>query len=262
MSTRLRWSTWSLVVLLVASMALPVRAGQKDFSLPEQEFFDRVHTVIILPYRMPSDFARSDTLSARAEVLKTRLDTLLVAGLEEAGIHAIPASVADSLWRQFADSLGNVYDPLTGAPDTAKIVLANFRTRCELIVRHHPDAWVNARVLYVPAYFDHGTATWDGVHQEMAKVGGFFRLMSGKSDVNKAGTIPALSLYLSIVDPDGQWLYIRGGGLQVVARLEKGKFVDLPPDEYFADRAQSQKAVEKALEKVTKYAQKHPRGRS
>mgnify|MGYP002813775601 CR=1 FL=1 len=247
---------------LLLFQVLQAGAGEKAFDIPEPAFFDRVHTVVMLPCSFPRDFEKSDTLAARAAVLKPRLDSIMVATLEEVGVRTISAGEVDSVWQQFADSLGGLYDPMTGESDSTKFAITQLRTMSELGSRYHPDAWILPKVRYVLASFRGGWANWNGVKQRMVGHTSFMKLLTKSGDGNMQGTISALTLYVSFVDMQDQPLYSWGGGLQVTATLKNGKFVDVDPSELFVNREQSDKAVEKALEKLVKYAQKHPKAGS
>jgi hypothetical protein len=253
-------STWWAVLCLLAIVAVPARAGQKAFDVPENDFFTRVHTLILAPCKFPGSFNTSDTLVGLADSVKWQIDSLTARTFARYGFKVVSAREAKRVYDEVADSLGGLYDPVTGKTDSAKFAAVEERTRARLRELHHPDAWGYVHVFPVSARFDHAVASWHGVTEKISQQSfgrGLFKALTLRAaDTEFAGTVPALSLGLAIDDDAGKPLYSWAGGIHTTVRFNEGKFHPLPEPQYFADRTRVENSVEVALKAFTKAADK------
>jgi hypothetical protein len=65
-------------------------------------------------------------------------------------------------------------------------------------------------------------------------------------DTVLAGSLPALSLVLHVVDSGERELFVGRGGVHALARIDKGRVVDAPESELFQDPERDEDAVKAA----------------
>ena len=248
-----------MLVAMAASMA-PAHAGQKAFDVPEAKFFERVHRVGVTICKFPSTFAGSDTLVGLERPVIGQVDSLIVATLRAGGLEVIPGVETVATYDSVADSLGGIFDPVTGKRDSTRSAMAEKLARERIEARSHVDAWVYPAVYGTTAAFSSGTATWHGVNQKVTSETfskGFLKVMTLRAmDTEYQGHIAALSLFVGILGDDDAKLYSWSGGIHVTSTFHSGKFALLPESQYFADRARIALAVEEALESFSKAAAK------
>ena len=88
------------------------------------------------------------------------------------------------------------------------------------------------------------TATWDGVKDETSGKGGFWASLA---NMDYQGTIPALTLVLSIFDTGGEPYYVGRGGIQLFAHFKLGTFTDVPESMWFVEPERDLNAIDIAL---------------
>jgi hypothetical protein len=66
--------------------------------------------------------------------------------------------------------------------------------------------------------------------------------------MSHSGTIPALSLHVTLSDTDDRDLYKNAGGIQVLAKAGVDGLQDVPRHQLFADEERNIKAVHLALD--------------
>ena len=247
-------------VALLACAPRSAIARDKAFDVADKVFFDKVHTVVLMPCRFPANFSESDTLAARMEIVRWQLDSLFAQRLQAVGIHAISAREIEAERVRVADSLGGLFDATTGARDTAKANTANLLVRASLVARHGAEAFLDPAVLYTDASFSHGIASWWGAREEIVNesFGRYFaKAFSFKTpDTDLAGTVKALVLFVVVSDVGGQSLYSWGGGLHTTLKLANKKFVPLPRSGFLSDDSKIAKAVELVFAPMDKAARK------
>lgn len=231
-----------LLVLVVAVGGCATAAPPDPFRVPEAQFRAKVKRIALAPMAVPSHLGVS-------EPTERRFDALIEAKLQEAGFATFPAMDWDEVFTRTQQGVGGLYDPRTGALDEAKVKTALARTVEEIRGRFPLDAILLPRVHIVKANFTGAWARWDGVSDALAS-GLSILATSGIS-----GTVPALSLVVSIDSPDDQLaLYRRRAGIQVLEKLGpvaerlSGKWLaPVPPEEVLANEERNLAAVEMAL---------------
>jgi hypothetical protein len=234
-----------LIMIAVAALfATAVEAKKKyePFKVPRDQIVGQVKTVALRHLLgMPEDYARSDST-------KAVFDSLLTAELQQAGFKVLPSSIFDQVRQESLDSLGGIFDPKTGAEDTAKARQVHLRSLEQLKARYQADALLNPRLLAVTASFASGSAHWDGASQKLWKgTQGVFGILD-----NRTGKVSALSLLVVITDTNGDPLYVDAGGLSLASRIDGSHFKDLPEDSLFGNPLRNANSVRLALAALTR----------
>ena len=172
----------------------------------------------------------------------TRYLGTLRARLEQAGWWVLPAEAFEGTLREIVLERGGIYDPITGKGDEKKLAAAVEETRRQLAGRYGVGVFVIAGFYQRPAQIIGETASWDGVSEQVADIPGWQKLL-----VSTRGTTKALSFGLVVEDADGAALHAGLGGIGLTERLERDRFVRVPPEELFADPARDRRAVDRAL---------------
>jgi hypothetical protein len=226
-----------LVALVGTGCALPTPPPPPNpFKIAQDEFYRQIKTLALAPLGMPREVENPESVRAQFEALITTK-------LQEAGFSTAPSQPFAEIWQRMADQVGGLFDPHTGQRDKAKFQTAWEYALRELGTTFKVDALVQARIQPVIVPFRAhtpytSTAIWHGT-SEVVGGGGMF------------GTIDALSLVITIVDPHGVVLYTNAGGIQLLSKLlsnMKGdQFVPVPRQDLFADEERNVAAVKIAL---------------
>jgi hypothetical protein len=229
-----------ILCLLDGSGAWGAKQKYDPYQIPREQFRSSIKTIALKGVTLPdglSDLSHPDEVRAI-------FDSLITAELKRSGFGVVPPQEFDQLWEQGADSLGGLFDTVTGKPDTTKTKALRGAVRHALKERFNADAVLHPGIRVVVASFNGATAVWDGVKQTMSK-----GLMGRLAVSNASGRVRALSLVVFIDGEDDKDLYIDSGGLSVMAKVGAGgKFVDFPVDSLFSNPERNAKAVRVALE--------------
>lgn len=236
MSSPFRSSSAGLIAAL--GFACAGHTPYNPFLVPQDRIYGSVRTIALSPVVAPREIAKVDPA-------RGRFDSLLTTALRAAGFGVVPAESSLSLWKHVSDSLGGLYDPATGARDSAKFLLARRLTMSELKQRFGADAWLHPAIVFAPAKFDAGTATWDGAKESYQSFGAKF--LAAFLGTETYGKTPALSFLVGLEDIDGRDLYVNQGGLQLYEKPHGRQFEPILPGELYADPVRNAKAVEIAL---------------
>ena len=208
-----------LALQTIAIVACACGSTQKPynpFKVPRESFYPALKTVALAPVRLPGDLEDPEPVRA------------LFAG-------AIEAKTKEA---------GGVFDPTTGKADEAKVKALNAAIGRELKARFNADALLTPSIRVVNAALSHDQARWDGVTEGAGK-GGFWKALVR----THSGSVRALSLVVVVADPEGQLLYAKGGGIQVLGNVTVGGDFDRRPrSELFADGDRNENAVHIALD--------------
>jgi hypothetical protein len=178
--------------------------------------------------------------------VRTRFDSLISDRLRAQGFAIVPPQVGESIWLRLRDSIGGYYDTYTGNLNPAKFEQVRTAALTELKTKYHVDAWLHPFIRAVLARFNGGKVKWDGVEEQSGARGGLGGFLFG----TKEGTVPALSLIVSVEDMTGTDLYTGVGGIRLVVRLDGDRFVRLPRDSLFIDGSRNAAAIHLALDSL------------
>lgn len=229
---------------LVAALAGCATAPPYNpFQVPEEQFRATVKRIALAPIAVPPQLGISESA-------KLRFDSLIEAKLQEAGFATFPAKSWGEIFARIQQEVGGVFDPRTGSPDETKVKMVWARTANEVRSKFQFDAVLLPRVHVVKADWGSAWANWDGVKEALASGLGVL------GAPNARGTMPALSLVVSIggPDPEGPALYRHRAGIQVLEKLTpvserfSGKlFAPIPQNELLTNDERNRAAVEIAL---------------
>ena len=234
-------STLGPLVFVVAVGGCATASPSNPFAIPEEEFRTKVKRIALAPLAVPPQLGVP-------EPTKLRVDALIETKLREAGFATFPASEWGEVFTRTQQEVGGLFDPRTGGLDDAKVKTIVARTIEDIRGRFQLDAVLLPRVQVVKANFVGAWARWDGVSDALASG------LSVLATSGVSGTVPALSLVVSIDSPDGLALYRRGAGIQVLEKLApvterlSGKWLaPVPREEVLANEERNLTAVERAL---------------
>lgn len=214
------------ISLLLCAVGCAASAPYNPFKVDQEEFFRTAKTVALLPVLVPTDIADS-------EPVKEKFETLLLVKLRQAGFTVVPSKEWSGIWKRMTEEMGGYFDPITGKSDDAKLKAVREHAFRELSTKFNPDVLLYPRIVVTNAKWDQGTATWDGVTEQVQPTGD--RLMLALIGMKRYGTVPALSFVVSIEDPTGRSLYVNSHGLQVLAKVDGKDFRPVPRDTLFEE---------------------------
>ena len=231
------------LVLVVALAACATAPPYNPFQISEEQFHTKVKRIALAPIAVPPQLGVSESA-------KLRFDSLIEAKLQEAGFATFPAKNWGEVFARMQQEVGGVFDPRTGSPDETKTKTVFARTTDEIRSRFQFDTVLLPRVHVVKAQWSSASARWDGVSESLASG------LAVLGAPNASGTMPALSLVVSIGSPDldGPAQYRHRAGIQVLEKLTpiterfSGKlFAPVPREELLTNDERNRAAVEIAL---------------
>lgn len=208
------------------------------FRVGKEEIRSSVKTMALATLEAPSDLPDSKEMRADFE-------TLLTTELQTAGFEVVPSKEYEEVFTRMQGQMGGFFDPMTGKADKERLKQVQDLCRREVAAKFHADAVLYPGLFVVQARLIQQVAYWDGV-KETAIAGNWAeRLLSG----NYLGSLPALSLWITLKDTSGADLYVNGGGLQLIGKVKGlgGRVIEVPPQELLVDYQQKSRAVEIAI---------------
>ena len=236
---KMSFAAWAVALGLVA---FPTAGGaassdpSSGFAVPREEIVRDIKTIGVMPLVVADIVPDPDSVASRyeAEVLER---------LAKAGFNVVPPSAMREIRERLRNTLGGLYDPMTGTAIPGKVKAFDEFSENEYASRHKINAILRIGVLIRPARTDYSTASWDGVRESSSGKSG---LASFFSDVAVTGTTPALSFIVELRDATGRVLYARAGGLQVVQYLRAeglaAKFRSIDPKYIMTDPKRDERA--------------------
>jgi hypothetical protein len=216
--------------LMATALAAVLLAGPPAFVRAPGWPGIALDTVALAPVAIPEELPDSSRAQAAFEVL-------LTAELQSLGITVVPARKAGATWQRLLDSVGGFYSAYTGEVDAAKYHAVRNGTLRELHARFGADALLRSRIGIVTVNWTNGNAKWDGTSEG---IGG-----------GASGTLPALTLFVELDDPNGNVVYTGRGGIQVMMKtslLHRDQLHDLDPAKLLTDEGRNRNAVRLALD--------------
>lgn len=222
-------------------------------------------STILIPFASRSDL-RSDDARAQPKVVAisgvsvratddagvimraAAYDSLIETLVRGQGFAVVPHDTSNALTARITDSLGGIFDPVTGARDTARIRIIDDSIRAALHKRYDADLWLQPFIIVEGVSFYGSEAKWRGTSEKTGAAGGVGGALLG----TKKGTIPALSLLVFVEDTTGRTVYRGSGGIQLAMKAggfgEKPK--NVPMYDLLADRMRNERAVHLALDSL------------
>jgi len=181
-----------------------------------------------------------------AEERRSNIEEKLIQALEGASFSvADPKAVRDLVERVRAES-GGFVDPVTGQRDEPRYLRYSDRLATALHDELDCDGQLTARVVLVRARFAAGMAKWDGASIQVISNGrAVLQVLGG---VYETGWVNALSLWLEVLDLEGNGLAFRSAGIETLARFAVLRDVDsLPEDLWLTDTEKIDASIASAL---------------
>lgn len=224
-------------ILIAACACSSAQKPYNPFKVARESFYPGLKVVALAPVRVPGDLPDP-------EPVRELFASSITAKLKAAGLAVVPASETGPIIEAKRKEVGGVFDPTTGKLDEAKARVLSGVIGRELKARFNADALLTPTIGVVNAALVHDQARWDGVTEQAGK-GGFWKAFVA----THSGYIRALSLVVFLADPEGQLLYVKGGGIQVLGNVTAGGEVERRSrNELFADGERNENAVHIALD--------------
>jgi hypothetical protein len=177
-----------------------------------------------------------------SDAVRTRYVDLVAARLRAAGYTPVEPAVYEAAFRLAAIEEGGIYEPWSGMVHPERLERALARARAHA-AEHVPGAIVVRSVisLALAPFFNEG-ARWHGVSEPIADISVLKKML-----VVSQGRAEALSFALFVEDAQGKQIHQGFGGIQLLEKLEHGRFARVPRNQLFADPARDERAVDLAL---------------
>ncbi len=223
---RLRWSGLVAGTLVLAEWA-PLAAQERPTRVAQ------------LPAVLPGAL---DSLRAPL------IDSLVLSWLIEARYDVIPHDSTASAWKRAMESVGGIYDSVTGKLDSARVAEARRLLGEEIRSHFNADAVLSVFADVVGVKFHGGKAKWDGIEEKTGAAGG----LGGEMFGTKEGTLRGLTLVARVRDVDQKVLHEGRRGLQLVDKVRGNSMAHVPVDSLLVNPAQLQEAVKLVLAELPK----------
>ncbi len=174
------------------------------------------------------------------------VDSLLAAQLRGAGYQIIEPDTTDALRRIATDSVGGIFDPVTGDQDPTKLA-AVFRILLELL-----RAQFGADYLLIPSLrvdlvsFYGSRASWLGTTESTGAEGGVGAAFLGTHE----GRLPALNLRIYVESLSGREVYAGSAGIQLTSKVVNGQLFVVPRDSLLADPTRVVSAFHRVMQRL------------
>jgi hypothetical protein len=232
-------------ILTVMVLSLAGCNQPNPYKIDKAAFESKVHTVGIMPAAINPHIKVINRDEKEKE-----FEALIESKLSEAGFKVIPCSEYRAVYQPMKQSIGPLFDANTGEPlETNRDMILDYSKR-EYLTKYKVDALVWPNIESVKATWGTNIATWDGAQEPaMGKDGILERMVLS----NFSGTLPALSLKLTIADPNGHPMYENPGGIQLLAWLTMSSgFQDVPKENLLANKERNRKSVDIACKPLFK----------
>jgi hypothetical protein len=181
-----------------------------------------------------------------------QLERVVTQRFEAASIGITPSTEVAALLEQIDERSGAIFDPATGRVDAARDAV--FRDDIERSIREafDCDGFVELRLAKVIARYDGTWASWDG-QQTRVNSGGRIaaRLFASAvlgAYISEEGWVPALSLWIRVVDFQRRDVSFRSAGIEPLMDFSYARGKDLlPEDRWLRDAERIAEAVDSAL---------------
>ncbi|MBI4209700.1 MAG: hypothetical protein HY538_08365 [Deltaproteobacteria bacterium] len=230
---------FSIAFIMVLGGCAGTKSPPNPFEIAKEEFYAKVKTIAVAPVQAPTGLEEP-------EVVEQYFQGLIEAKLSVQGFKVIPSQEYSALWERFKEQIGGYFDLETGNADDKKVNEV-YRLTCQVLKeKFGVDVTLHPSIQVVEARWNGMYAQWDGVSEAVMSFGASF-ILGGTS-----GHMGALSLKIFVNDTDGNHLYYKRGGIQLLSKvMAVGKFVSVPTNELFVDAKRNAKAVDVALDPLS-----------
>ena len=197
---------------------------------------ERAARIALQEVRLPKAFKE------RTDV-KRFIDSLVTARVQAMGYDIVPQDTTMSLSREVTDSVGGLFNPVTGQLDSGKVKAASQALLAHLGSRFGAEYQLYPMVIPNTISFMGPTADWLGTEEETGGRGGLGGVVLG----THTGRIGVLNFGIIVEDLTGTDLYRASAGVQLSSKIVGGKLVSLPTDSLLTNRDRLRAAVERAL---------------
>lgn len=235
-----------LIALLITALIVISCASSRPynpFKINKDQFYGKVEKIACYPVAIITKIELTNE-----KIIKAKFDSLIVKKLITAGFLVVPSNEVAEIQETVKEQVGDLFDPKTGKPDSAKWESMREQIRQELKTKFNADVTLYPHIRTVKAGFSGGKARWFGTSESLGPKGFLKSLLSQSG--RYSGGVPALALFVQIDDLNGDTLYIKGGGIQVLHKLSGGSLEDIPAEELFAYEERNIEAVNIALDSL------------
>lgn len=213
------------------------------FKVSQEQIYAKTKTVAMTPISVPEGIPDPQSVKAKFE-------SLLEAKLEEAGFLIVPSNEFAQIWKRMTEQVGGYFDPISGKRDESKFKTVLEYTCREVSTKFKADALLHSYIRVFKVNWSRPVARWHGTSESIMPTGQ--QVLEIFAGVNRRGTVPALSLTVSLQDTNEVNLYLNSGGIQLLSKLSGDNFVSVPPHELFIDEERNRNAVNIALDPLIK----------
>ncbi len=247
----------ALVTACLAGEGCTTKPGyviENPFRITPDEFHAKTTTIALTRSIALVDLGDMEPVGAE-------FDSLIEATVRDAGFRVVPARELDEILERAIGQVGELLDPETGQPDTARVQTVHQLVRERLLDSgSDADAVLLPTIELIAVDIDDDTkARWLGTSECVRRAP--IRLF-GCGSMKWNGRLPALSIFVTILDMDGAVMFRNGGGIQVfaTAKISAGRafanmfaglpYADVdrvPREKLFVDKERNIAAVKFAL---------------
>lgn len=230
-----------MVALIGASCA--TTPPYNPFKVSQEQIYEKTKTIGLTPISVPEGITDPESV-------KVKFESLLEAKLREAGFLTVPSKEFAETWKRMTEQVGGYFDPISGKRDESKLKNVREHTYRELSTKFNADALLHSYIKVFTVNWSGTVARWHGASESIMPTGQ--QVLEVLVGVSRHGTVPALSLTVSLQDTNEANLYLNSGGIQLLSKLSGSKFVSVPLHELFINEERNRNAVNIALEPLIK----------
>jgi len=202
------------------------------FTVSKEDILSRVKTVAVAPLRMDDEIPN-------ATQAKQDYDALIVSELNSVGFQTVPSTDYEQTFNRLRDEVGGFFDPNTGKADKEKFKKVQELCRRELATKFHADAVLYPTMEVYSISFARDWAVWCGTKESASDASWLEQAFVG----THSGTIPALTLCIGLYDIDGNKMYSRCAGVQLLDKVRGFGFRKVPDERILTDAQRNANAV-------------------
>lgn len=216
-----------------------------------------VAVVILFAGARPADATRLCILPpvlpfAEDDDRRERLEHIVRRSFEGASIEITPSTEVRALLEKVGERSGAIFDPATGRVDAAREEIHRADIESSVRDAFGCDGFIELRLANILAWYDGVSATWDGqstrVNSGARIATNVFVCVVAGACVSEYGWVPALSLWIRVMDLRRQDIAFRSAGIEPLMDFSLSRDKDLlPKDRWLRDEKKLEEAVASAL---------------